>query len=87
MTVSVAPCVRSVRAASSDILPAPTISTRRRAKSPTTWRANSTATELTETGLRAIAVSRRTRRATRNAPSSKQVRSTAPAVPCWTAAS
>ena len=32
-------------------------------------------------------VSRRTRRATRNAPSSKQVRSTAPAVPCWTAAS
>ncbi len=62
MTVSVAPCVRSVRAASSDILPAPTISTRRRAKSPTTWRAKSTATELTDTGLRAIAVSRRTRR-------------------------
>ena len=51
MTVKVAPCVRSVRAASSDILPAPTIRTRRRAKSPTTWRANSTATELTETGF------------------------------------
>ena len=67
VTVSVAPCARSVRAARSDILPAPTTSTCRRSKPPKTWRASSTATELTDTGLRAIAVSRRTRRATRNA--------------------
>ena len=66
--------------------PAPTTSTRRFAKLPNTWRASSTATELTDTGLRAIAVSRRTRRATRNALW-KQELSTPPAVPCLIAVS
>ena len=86
VTVRVAPCVRSVRAASSDIFPAPTTSTWRLSKPPNTWRTSSIATELTETGLRAIAVSRRTRRATRNALW-KQALRMAPALPWRTALS
>ncbi len=86
VTATVAPLARRARVARSDILPAPTTSTRRPSKPLHTWRASSTATELTETGWRAMAVSRRTLRAARKADW-KAEPSTRPAVRAFMARS
>src|SRR6185369_11373877 len=79
-TMRCAPDVYRCRAASVDILPAPTTSTLLPVRSPNTRLARSTATVDTLAAPRAIAVSVRTRLATPNARS-RQRPSSGPEVP------